>query len=197
VNVGVSTFVPKPHTPFQWVPLDTLEQIRAKQGLLKRQLRGHGLNLRWNRPEETVLEAFLSRGDRRLGAVIRRAWELGTKFDAWQEYHDHEAWQQAFQEVGLNIHFYTHRPRAVDEIFPWDHIDVAVKKKFLVEDYLMSQEGETRQDCRNQCFACGILPKFSQMRMETPAEAWKCPPVVPRHLRGKQAVEVIPLTPVN
>jgi radical SAM family uncharacterized protein len=197
VNVGVSTFVPKPHTPFQWVPLDTLEQIRAKQDLLKHQLRGHGLNLRWNRPEETVLEAFLSRGDRRLGAVIRRAWELGTKFDAWQEYHDHEAWQQAFQEAGLDIQFYTHRPRAVDEVFPWDHIDVAVKKKFLVEDYLMSQEGETRQDCRNQCFACGILPKFSQMRMETPAEAWKCPPVVPRHLRGKQAVEVIPLTPAN
>jgi radical SAM family uncharacterized protein len=198
VNVGVSTFVPKPHTPFQWVPVDTEEQIRAKQDLLKQGTRVRGLGLKWNQPDETLLEAFLSRGDRRLGAVIQRAWELGTKFDAWHEYYDHAAWQQAFAENGLTIAFYTHRPRALDEVFPWDHIDVAVKKKFLVEDYEMSQRGETRHDCRNGCFACGILPKFTQTRMETPAEAWQCPPVVPRHLRGKQkqAVDVIPLRPV-
>ena len=194
VNVGVSTFVPKPHTPFQWVPVDTVEQIRAKQAILRRGLRGQGLHLRWNRPEETLLEAFLSRGDRRLGAVIRRAWELGTKFDAWQEHHNHQAWVQAFEEMGLEMRFYTHRPRPVDEVFPWDHIDVAVKKEFLIEDYRMSQAGETRIDCRNQCFACGILPKFSRMRMETPADAWKCPPVIPRHLRKKQAQEIIPLS---
>ncbi len=197
VNVGVSTFVPKPHTPFQFVPLDTLEQIRAKQDLLKRGLREHGLNLRWNRPEETILEAFLSRGDRRLGAVIERAWQLGTKFDAWQEHHDHAAWEQAFAENGLDIDFYTHRPRPTDEVFPWDHIDIAVKKSFLVEDYEMSQAGETREDCRNQCFACGILPKFRETRMETPADAWKCPPVVTRHLRGKRSEDIIPLTVVN
>ncbi len=191
VNVGVSTFVPKPHTPFQWVALDTLEQIYAKQDLLKSALRNSGLHLRWTRPDETVLEAVLSRGDRRLGKVIRRAWELGTKFDAWQEQHQHEAWQQAFDENGLTMDFYTHRPRGIDEVFPWDHIDVAVKKKFLIEDYLMSQKGETRDDCRNQCFACGILPKFTQIRMGTPADAWKCPPVTPRHLRGKTAVNVI------
>jgi radical SAM family uncharacterized protein len=196
VNVGVSTFVPKPHTPFQWVPVDTEEQIRAKQDLLKRGTRVHGLSLKWNQPDETLLEAFLSRGDRRLGAVIRRAWELGTKFDAWQEYYDHAAWQQAFAESGLSIGFYTHRPRALDEVFPWDHIDVAVKKKFLIEDYGMSQRGETRYDCRNGCFACGILPKFTETRMETPADAWKCPPVVPRHLRGKRSPEVIALKSV-
>ncbi len=194
VNVGVSTFVPKPHTPFQWVPLDTLEQIRAKQDLLKRGLRGRGLQLRWNRPEETLLEAFLSRGDRRLGAVIRRAWELGTRFDAWQEHHDHAAWQRAFDEMGLDMAFYTHRPRAVEEVFPWDHIDIAVKKKFLVEDYLMSQRGETRIDCREQCFACGILPKFKGLRMEMPAEAWGCPPVTPRHQRRKPSGDMIPLS---
>lgn len=193
VNVGVSTFVPKPHTPFQWVPLDTLDQIRAKQDLLRRTMRGHGLNLRWNRPEETVLEAFLSRGDRRLGAVIERAWQLGTKFDGWQEHHDHEAWQRAFDECGLDVAFYTHRERAMDEVFPWDHIDVAVKKSFIAEDYLMSQQGETRVDCRNQCFACGILPKFRDTRMDTPADAWQCPPVVPRHLRGKSSSDIIPV----
>jgi radical SAM family uncharacterized protein len=196
VNVGVSTFVPKPHTPFQWVSVDTVDQIREKQALLKRGLRSPGLHLRWNRPEETLLEAFLSRGDRRLGAVIQRAWELGTKFDAWQEHHDHDAWVQAFADTGLEMAFYTHRPRPVEEVFPWDHIDVAVKKKFLIEDYVMSQLGETRQDCRNQCFACGILPKFKEMRSETPAEAWQCPPVIPRDQRRKPKGNVIPLTSV-
>jgi radical SAM family uncharacterized protein len=196
VNVGVSTFVPKPHTPFQWVSLDTMEQIRAKQDLLKREMRGRGLHLKWNQPEETLLEAFLSRGDRRLGPVIQRAWELGTKFDAWQDQHDHTAWQRAFDEAGVDMNFYTHRPRALDEVFPWDHIDVAVKKKFLAEDYLMSQQGETRTDCRNQCFACGILPKFVQERMDTPAEAWKCPPVLPKHMRKKDMIGVIPLKQV-
>jgi radical SAM family uncharacterized protein len=189
VNVGVSTFVPKPHTPFQWVPVDTREQIRAKHDVLQRGLRTAGLHLRWNKYDETLLESFLSRGDRRLGPVIQRAWELGTRFDAWQEFHNPAAWQQAFAEAGLDMGFYTHRPRSVDELFPWDHIDVAVKKKFLFEDFIMSQHGETRQDCRNQCFACGILPKFGPMRMNTPAEAWKCPPVIPRHLRVPVAAE--------
>ncbi len=193
VNVGVSTFIPKPHTPFQWVCMDTLDQITAKQDLLKRELHGQGLRLRWNRPDETMLEGLLSRGDRRLGAVIQRAWELGSKFDAWQEHHRHEAWQQALAENGLDFDFYTLRRRRIDEVFPWDHIDAAVTKKFLAQDYLMSQNGETRVDCRNQCFACGILPKFAQARSETPANAWECPPVKPRSERGKG--EVIPLIP--
>mgnify|MGYP005841582355 CR=1 FL=1 len=192
VNVGVSTFIPKPHTPFQWEPVDTLEQIYAKQRLLKDQVRGPGLRLRWNNPRETLFEAFLSRGDRRLGPVIHRAWTLGAKFDAWQDQHRTEAWDQAFAEAGLSADFYTHRHRPIDEVFPWDHIDVAVRKKFLVEDYLMSQRGQTRVDCRNQCFACGILPKFAQPRSETAPEAWECPPVMPRHQRGG---EVIPLAP--
>ncbi len=194
VNVGVSTFVPKPHTPFQWVSVDSLEQIYAKQRLLKDQLRGPGLRLRWNNPLETIFEAFLSRGDRRLGKVILRAWQMGAKFDAWQDQYKHKVWEQAFVDNGLTIEFYTHRQRTVDEIFPWDHIDAAVKKKFLLDDYLMSQQGETRVDCRNQCFACGILPKFAQIRSQTPAEAWECPPVVPKHLRGQGMGEVIPLT---
>ena len=163
--------------------------------MLRRSLRGAGIKLRLNDPRETQFEAFLSRGDRRLGPVVRRAWELGSKFDAWQEHHKPEAWAQAFEEAGLEMSFYTHRPRPIDEVFPWEHIDVAVKKKFLADDFLMSQRGETRVDCRDQCFACGILPKFTGTRMETPAEAWECPPVIPIHLRGKtKKAEVIPLT---
>ncbi len=179
VNVGVSTFIPKPHTPFQWVPQDTRVMVLEKQRMLMDQLRGHGLHLRWNHVDATEFEGFLSRGDRRLGRVIRRAWELGAKFDAWDSEHRHDLWLQAFEEAGLSPWFYTHRERDLDEVFPWDHIDAAVHKKFLKEDYLMSLKGETRVDCRNRCFACGILPKFKEQRSQTEAMAWECPPVKP------------------
>jgi radical SAM family uncharacterized protein len=196
VNVGVSTFIPKPHTPFQWVSMDTSEQIAAKQNLLKRELNGPGLRLRWNSVDETMLEGLLSRGDRRLGPVVRRAWELGSRFDAWQEHHRPQAWAQALEENGLSFEFYTHRTRTVDEVFPWDHIDAAVKKRFLAQDYLMSLHGETRIDCRDQCFACGILPKFAGTRSQTPADAWECPPVKPIHER-RRTDDIIPLMPVE
>ncbi len=179
VNVGVSTFIPKPHTPFQWVPQDAPEQVLAKQKLLKDQLRGHGLHLRWNDIESSEFEGFMSRGDRRLCRVVQRAWELGCKFDAWGDQHHHVLWLQAFDEAGLTPQFYTHREREIDEVFPWDHIDVAVHKKFLKEDYLMSIRGETRVDCRDKCFACGILPKFKDLRLQTETMAWECPPVKP------------------
>ncbi|MBL8153413.1 MAG: TIGR03960 family B12-binding radical SAM protein [Anaerolineae bacterium] len=185
VNVGVSTFIPKPHTPFQWVPQDRHEQVRLKQRLLKDQLRGHGLHLRWNTIEDSEFEGIMARGDRRLGAAIYRAWQMGCKFDAWQDHHHHERWLQALEEMGLSAQFYTHRERALDEVFPWDHIDAAVHKKFLVEDYLMSIKGETRVDCRDQCFACGILPKFKEMRSQTDEMAWECPPVKPIHERKR------------
>ncbi len=177
INAGVSTFVPKPHTPFQWVPVDTPEQIEAKQALLKRELRGPGLKLNWNTPQETLLEAWLSRGDRRMGEVILRAWQLGAKFDAWHEHFRYDLWLQAFEDTGLDPAFYTHRERPIDETFPWDHIDIGVKKEYLIEDYLWSLEGRTRIDCREHCFACGILPKFADLRRENPGKSWRCPEV--------------------
>jgi len=190
VNVGVSTFIPKPHTPFQWVPQDTPEQVLAKQKMLKEELRGHGLHLRWNDIESSEFEGFMSRGDRRLCRVVQRAWKLGCKFDAWGDQHHHDLWLQAFDEAGLSPRFYTHRERGLDEVFPWDHIDVAVHKKFLKEDYLMSLRGETRVDCRDRCFACGILPKFKDLRSQTEAKAWECPPVKPVSER-KRAPNVV------
>jgi radical SAM family uncharacterized protein len=177
VHAGVSTFIPKPHTPFQWVPCDSLEAIQAKQALLKRALRGPGLKLSWTQPEETQLEAWLSRGDRRLGKVVLEAWRRGARFDAWQEHFNHAAWMQAFEEVGLEPAFYTHRERPIDETLPWDVIDAGVRKSFLTEDYLWSLQGRTRVDCRERCFACGILPKFAALRREHPGETWECPEV--------------------
>jgi radical SAM superfamily enzyme YgiQ (UPF0313 family) len=177
VNVGVSTFIPKPHTPFQWEPMDSMEHIQIKLDLLKKRLRGRGLRLRWNDPNESIFEGALSRGDRRMARVIERAWREGAKFDAWSEHLDLKRWQEVYDAEGLSMAFYTHRKRPVAEVFPWEHIDTAVTKRFLRQDYLMSQAGETRIDCRDNCFACGILPKFKDMRRETPPGAWECPPV--------------------
>lgn len=183
VHAGVSTFVPKPHTPFQWVPCDTVEQIQAKQNLLRQELKGKGLKLNWNNPQETMLEAWLSRGDRRLAEVIYQAWKHGAKFDAWHEHFSYEAWLQAFEFVGLDPAFYTHRERPIDETFPWEHISTTVRKRFLTEDYLWSKQGKTRVDCRERCFACGILPTFAEMRSLNPGEVWQCPEVRPKNER--------------
>lgn len=202
LNVGVSTFIPKPHTPFQWEPMDTMEKIYAKLDLLRDEMRGQGLRLRWNDPRESVFEGFLSRGDRRVAEVVERAWRGGAKFDAWMEYFREDAWLEAFAAEGLDPYFYTHRQRRIDEVFPWEHIDVAVTKKFLTQDYLMSQQQETRVDCRHQCFACGILPKLKELRRETEPEAWECPPVKKRAGVGVRVTAVptvagIPLHVVN
>jgi radical SAM family uncharacterized protein len=189
VNVGVSTLVPKPHTPFQWVPLASEEEIKAQQDYLKAHLRGPGLKLNWNNYQETLLEAVLSRGDRRLGAAILRAWQLGARFDGWSDQFKVEAWRQAFRESDLEVGFYTRRPRAQDEIFPWDHIDAGVTKRYLLRDYQASLQGETRPDCRDQCYACGILTAFRDQQSGLPAGAWGCPPVVERQRlpgKGKQ-----------
>ena len=177
VHAGIGTFVPKPHTPFQWAACDTAETVREKQMLLRRELKVPGIKYNWTDTRETMLEAWLARGDRRMGQVIYRAWQLGAKFDAWQEHFKPDAWQTAFEETGIEPDFYTHRMRFVDEIFPWDHIDVGVKKSFLLEDYRWSLEGKLRVDCREHCFACGILPTFSNIRRENPGEHWRCPEV--------------------
>ena len=177
LTAGVGTFVPKPHTPFQWVPCDTIDQIKLKQDLLKRTLRGRGLKLNWTEPESTMLEAWLSRGDRRIADVIYNAWQRGAKFDAWKDHFNYDIWMQAFADVGLDPDFYTQRERPIDEVFPWEHIDTTVRKKFLIEDYLWSQSGRTRLDCREQCFACGILPTFADLRRDNPGEFWGCPEV--------------------
>lgn len=186
LHAGVSTFVPKPHTPFQWTACDTPGQIEAKQSLLKKELSGPGMKLNWTDPRETMLEAWLSRGDRRMGRVIHRAWELGARFDAWQEHFNFAAWQQAFSEAGLDPVFYTHRPRPLDEVFPWDHISTGVSKAYLTREYQNSLEGNLRPDCREKCAACGIQPAFADLRSRFPGNDWVCPPLAPRPVEGSR-----------
>lgn len=177
LHVGFNTFVPKPQTPFQWVSLDTRENILEKQEMLRKMLPDRNIKLSWNDPEDSTLEAWLTRGDRKIADVIYSAWKNGAKFDAWGGHMKFDVWMAAFKEHGLEHTFYTHRRRRTDEVFPWDHISAALRKKFLFQDFRMSLEGEIRVDCRLDCFACGILPIFSDLRRENPGEVWKCPDV--------------------
>ncbi len=135
VRVGVSTFVPKAHTPFQWFPQDTMDLILAKQQVLKRGLRDRAIKLNWNDPEHSSIEALLSLGDRRAGHAIKRAWELGAKLDSWDEWHDPEIWKRACRETGVDLDWFTHRHRPLDEILPWDHIRIHTKPWVLRWEY--------------------------------------------------------------
>lgn len=177
LHAGVSTFVPKPHTPFQWVPCNTIPEIRTKQDLLRKELRVPGLKLNWTDPRETMLEALLSRGDRRVGAAIYKAWQSGAKFDAWREFFNYDIWLSAFEQSGIDPALYTHRQRPLDEVFPWDHINTGVRKSFLLKDYQWSQQGKLRPDCRTHCYACGILSAYAELRKQAPPEGWKCPEI--------------------
>lgn len=168
VNVSVSTFVPKPHTPFQWLPLADLDEIAEKQQRLRHALRQRGINLSWHDPSSTLLEAVLCRGDRRLGPVIESAWRRGARFDGWREHFDFELWLAAFDQAGLDPGFYSARQRAKDELFPWDHIACGVDRDYQWAEYQRALEGETTADCRKGCHACGLRAVF---------ELAHCPPV--------------------
>jgi radical SAM family uncharacterized protein len=157
VRVSLSTFIPKPHTPFQWVAQEGEEELNAKHELLKRGLRRKGGQLSWQEPRESQLEAVLSRGDRRLGKVIYRAWKLGATFDAWDECFDYQKWRRAFEESGLEADFYARRERPLDELLPWAHIDVGVSPEFLKGEYQRAIKGEETPDCRTgACNQCGL-----------------------------------------
>jgi radical SAM superfamily enzyme YgiQ (UPF0313 family) len=160
VHVGVSTFVPKAHTPFQWVAQESRETILRHQEILRREGRMQGLKISWNEFDNSEVEAILSRGDRRIGDVILRAWQLGTRFDGWHECFRYDAWMQAMAENGLDVDWYSRRPRSKDEILPWDHINAGVSKEFLWSEWEKSLDAGTTDDCRyGRCLRCGTDPR--------------------------------------
>jgi radical SAM family uncharacterized protein len=187
VRVGVSTLAPKPHTPFQWLPVADEGTLREQIRLLERRLRGPGIEFSWNDPRETLLEAALSRGDRRLADVIRRAWELGAGFDGWGDQFNEAAWREAFAQHSLDPDWYARRERPTDEALPWDHIDAGVTKRFMAREYANALAEIPLDDCRRypedsdreqgKCYACGILTQFREERRETDPDAWGCPPL--------------------
>ncbi|MEA4960476.1 TIGR03960 family B12-binding radical SAM protein [Lutispora sp.] len=158
INITISTscFVPKPFTPFQWEPQDNIEAMREKQKHLQKMLRKKGFTYNWHDPNLSLLEAVFARGDRRLSKVLIRAWELGCKFDGWDEHFKYEAWLQAFEDCGIEPEFYALRKRELEEVLPWSHIDVGVTKKYLKSEYRKALKGETTRDCRTVCTGCGI-----------------------------------------
>ena len=175
LHVGVSTFIPKPHTPFQWVAFDDPEGIEEKLSLLHDGLRGAKIKMTWNDPDASLLEAWLSRGDRRISEVIYNAWQNGARFDAWSEHFNGDHWRLAFQQSGLDPDFFSKRTRSLDETLPWDHINSGVRKDFLKQDFHWSQQGKVRPDCRQHCYACGILSTYNKLRLAAPNGGWKCP----------------------
>ncbi len=157
VRVSLATFVPKPHTPFQWAAQENEETLNTKHDLLKQGLRRGGVKLSWEDPKVSLLEAVLSRGDRRLGKVIYNAWKSGCIFDAWSEYFNYDNWLRAFAEAGLELGFYAQRERTSDELLPWGHIDVGVTTAFLKREYQHALSGRDTTDCRYQaCNVCGL-----------------------------------------
>jgi hypothetical protein len=157
IRLSVSTFVPKPHTAFQWAAQESEATITERQEVLKNGLNKKGVQLSWHDPGTSLLEAVLARGDRRLGKAIHRAWELGCKFDGWSEHFKLDSWLRAFSEVGIEPSFYAYRERSIDEVLPWSHIDSGISPDFLKLENRRAGEGKVTPDCRvDACNACGL-----------------------------------------
>ena len=156
VTVSTSTFVPKPFTPFQWHPQDTQDVVRDKQQYLVKALKNRDIRYNYHDSKTSLMEAVISRGDRRIGKVIYDAFKAGAKFDGWSEYFNLDIWVEAMEKNNLDISWYAHRERSYDEVFAWDHIDVGVSKKFLIRENNKAKEDAITVDCRHRCNGCGI-----------------------------------------
>lgn len=156
INVSVAGFVPKGHTPFQWVAQNTREELARKGAFMKKQIRSRAISFKYHESEQSFIEGVLARGDRRVGRAILEAWRLGERFDSWSETFSLERWMEAFARAGVDPAWYAQRTRAEDEAFPWDHIDTGVSKSFLLREYRRAREAKVTRDCRSfGCNACG------------------------------------------
>jgi radical SAM family uncharacterized protein/radical SAM-linked protein len=157
LHVSVSTFVPKPHTPFQWEAQLGLEKIQQNLAFLKQHLRKKGLHFKWHTPWQSVLEGVFSRGDRRLAEVVLRAQELGCRFDGWSDHLRVDLWQRSFAEAGIDPLTYGERSRDFDEVLPWSHLDCGVNPDYLWQEYEHALSEDFTPDCRTgNCNDCGV-----------------------------------------
>ncbi len=156
IKLSVSNFVPKAHTPFQWVSQDKQEELRLKYEILSKGLRSLRVHLSWEDPGTSLLETVLARGDRRLGKAIYHAWQTGSTFDAWSECFSYDNWLRAFDKVGIDPAFYAYRQRHLEETLPWSHIDTGVSPAFLKKEYHNTFKAEVTPDCKSQCNVCGL-----------------------------------------
>ena len=159
ITFSTSFFIPKPFTPFQWAKMNTNEEFIAKAATVKHamndQLNRKSLRYHWHDAEVSVLEGVFARGDRKLSAVIEEAYRLGCIYDSWSDCFDNDKWMMAFEKTGIEIGFYNYRERTMDEIFPWDFIDIGVTKAFLKREWERAMNEEVTPNCRMQCSGCG------------------------------------------
>ncbi len=155
VSVSTSSFVPKPFTPFQWEPQNRIETLIEKQRLLKDSIKTKSISYNWHQSHVSFLEAVFAKGDRRLGDVLIAAQQKGCKFDGWDEHFSYEKWLEAFQDCGVDPEFYAYRKIDHSEMLPWDHIDIGVKKEYLMKEHDRAYEGVTTPSCREKCMGCG------------------------------------------
>lgn len=155
VSISCASFIPKPFTPFQWEPEDSMESLSAKQKHLLEYVPSKKIKISYHDTPTSLLEGVLARGDRRLGKVILRAFELGCKFDSWDDQFNFNAWMQAFDENDIDPYFYTKRRRDFSELLPWDHLDFGVSRKFLENENIKAHENKTTPHCRIKCAGCG------------------------------------------
>ena len=157
ITVSASVFVPKNDTPFQWSPQLNYDEVVRRQQLLRQALgRLKGVDFKYHAPDISYIEAVFARGDRRMGEALERAWRLGCRFDGWSDQFRYDLWLQAFRETGLDPDFYATRPRPVDEVFPWDHLDCGVTRQYLLREWEKAQRAQCTPDCRNGCTGCGM-----------------------------------------
>ena len=156
VHCSASCFVPKPFTPFQWEPQDTLEQFEEKQRHLCSIMHIKGVEFNWHTPQVSMLEACFARGDRRLAGVLEAAWRLGCRFDGWTDQFSFEKWMQAFEACGLDPAFYANRRRERDELLPWAFIDAGVTQQYLWRERERAMRAQITPDCRKGCQGCGL-----------------------------------------
>ncbi len=155
VTISVSCFVPKPFTPFQWEPQDSLEELERKQQLLKSEIKTKKISYKYHDAQVSRIEAVFARGDRRLSAALIEAYNREMMLDGWDEFFSYDKWIDVFQSCGIDPAFYANRRFGLDEILPWDFIDIGVTKKFMKNEYEKSLKAETTPDCRTKCSGCG------------------------------------------
>jgi radical SAM family uncharacterized protein/radical SAM-linked protein len=174
LHISVSTFVPKPHTPFQWESQLTLAEMERDLAFFKHRLRQKGLHFKWHSPWQSMLEGVFARGDRRLGEVILRAQQLGCRFDGWSEQLRPDLWQQAFTEAGIDLMSYGQKVRGPDEVLPWSHLDCGVSEDYLWQEYERGLAEVVTSDCRrrgcNQCGVCDHKTVGMQLHQEKEIE---------------------------
>ncbi|GAA5078574.1 TIGR03960 family B12-binding radical SAM protein [Thermocatellispora tengchongensis] len=163
-TVSIGGFVPKPHTPFQWAAQCDHETVDRRLAELRQALRsdkeyGRAIGYRYHDGKPSIVEGLLSRGDRRVGEVIRRVWEDGGRFDGWSEHFSYERWMRCAEEAGVDVDWYTTREREENEVLPWDHLDAGLDREWLWQDWQDALgEGEV-EDCRwTPCYDCGVCP---------------------------------------